>query len=124
MIRLACCFSKADMAYFLRTAGLINLGLLLVLGFFSKGGRAYCNLLCPVGALDAIANRLGLRFGRRMRVSAEDCDGCGHCTAICPTWAIDVKKEVARIDQLSCMPCRICETECPSGAISYGKAPK
>jgi len=114
-------FSQADLAYFLRTAGLINLGLVVVLGFFSKGGRAYCNLLCPVGALDAIANRLGFRLGKRMQVSAADCDGCGRCAASCPTWAIRVG-ESARIDQLSCMPCRICESECPSGAIRYGKA--
>ena len=28
----------------------------------------------------------------------------------------------AKIDQLSCMPCRICEEKCPQGAIRYGKA--
>lgn len=118
---LAAPFSPADLAYFLRTAGLINLGLVVLLGFFSKGGRAYCNLLCPVGAIDAIANRLGLRFGRRMRVSSSECNGCGQCKEVCPTWAIDVEDE-ATIDQLSCMPCRICEDICPNEAISYGKA--
>lgn len=120
---LGAAFSKADLAYFLRTAGLINLGLLLLLGFFAKGGRAYCNLLCPVGALDAIANRLGTRFGRRMRVCVPRCNGCGQCVKSCPTWAIRVE-ETAEIDQLSCMPCGICESACPEGAIGYGKALK
>ena len=114
-------FSSADLAYFLRTAGLINLGLLLVLGFFARGGRAYCNLLCPVGALDALVNRFRGSLGRRVQVDASQCDGCNLCKNACPTWAIEVDG-TAKIDQLSCMPCRICEEKCPQGAISYGKA--
>ena len=113
--------SQADMAYFLRTAGLVNLGLVLALGFFARGGRAYCNLLCPVGALDAIAGRLGMKFGKRVVVDVDKCNGCGVCDGICPTWAIEVG-ETATIDQLSCMPCRVCETTCPEGAIRYEKA--
>jgi ferredoxin-type protein NapH len=117
---LAAPFSGADMAYFLRTAGLINLGLLLVLGFFAKGGRAYCNLLCPIGALDALVNRARGRLGWRVQVESSRCTGCNLCKQACPTWAISVE-ETAKIDQLSCMPCRICEDKCPTGAISYGK---
>lgn len=114
-------FTKADMAYFLRTAGLINLGLIVFLGFLSRGGRGYCNLLCPIGALDALSNRIGLRFGKRMKVDAGKCNGCGTCGEVCPTWSIDVK-DTAEIDHLSCMPCRLCEKNCSMEAISYGKA--
>ncbi|MDP2168363.1 MAG: 4Fe-4S binding protein [Thermodesulfovibrionales bacterium] len=113
-------FSQADMAYFLRNAGLINLGLVAVMGFFAKGGRAYCNLLCPIGALDALSNRLGIRVGKRLGVSGSKCNGCGACAKVCPTWSIDVG-EKAEIDQLSCMPCRLCEEACPKEAIAYGK---
>jgi formate hydrogenlyase subunit 6/NADH:ubiquinone oxidoreductase subunit I len=88
------------------------------LGFFAKGGRAYCNLLCPVGALDALANRLGMRFGRRVRVDGSRCDGCGACAKVCPTWAIQIG-ETARIDPLACLPCRECEVVCPTDAIAY-----
>ena len=118
-------FLDADMAYFLRTAGLINLGLVLFMGVFAKGGRAYCNTLCPIGALDALSNRIGLRLGRRIRVSAPKCNGCGACAKVCPTWAIEMEESEgntnARIDQLSCMPCRECESVCPTEAIAYGK---
>jgi len=117
---LGAAFSQADMAYFLRTAGLINLALVALLGLLAKGGRAYCNLLCPLGALDALANKLGRRWGKRMNVSTERCDGCGLCKEVCPTWSIEIEG-TAKIDSLSCMPCRICEDKCPHEAISYGK---
>ena len=113
-------FVEANFVYFLRTAGLINLGLIVALGFLAKGGRAYCNLLCPIGALDALANRLGIRLGKRMIVSAPKCNGCGLCKEVCPTWSIDVE-EVSKIDHLSCISCRICEDQCPYEAIAYGK---
>lgn len=113
-------FSQGDMAYFLRTAGRINLGLVALLGFLSKGGRAYCNLLCPIGALDALSNRAGLRLGRRMSVNRAKCNGCGACTKVCPVWSINVR-EKAEIEHLSCMPCRVCEKTCSEEAISYGK---
>lgn len=116
---IAAPFSSADMAYFLRTAGLINLALVMLLGFFARGGRAYCNLLCPIGALDALSNRAGARWGRRMRVRPVRCAGCGICLDSCPVWAIDISEKVARIDALSCIPCGACETVCPQGAIDY-----
>ena len=115
-------FSGADLAYFMRTAGLINLGLVVLLGFFAKGGRAYCNLLCPIGALDGLANRFGLRWGRRVSVQSSKCSGCGVCLDGCPTWAIELKDRKARINTLSCIPCGTCESACPRGAIAYGKA--
>ncbi len=116
-------FSPADMSYFLRSAGLINLGLVVGLGFAAKGGRAYCNLLCPVGALDALSNRLGLKFGKRISVQSEKCNGCAACARVCPTWSIEIHEKKAHINQLSCMPCGECEKICSKEAISYGKLP-
>jgi len=113
-------FSRADLTYFLRAAGLVNLGLVVLLGFLARGGRAYCNLLCPVGALDALGNRLGLRFGRRVRVDAARCTECGACAKVCPTWAIAPGGK-ARIDPLACLPCRACESVCPEEAIRYAR---
>lgn len=113
-------FAAGDLTYFLRFQGVVNLGLLVFLGVFARGGRAYCNMLCPIGALDALANRAGARFGRRMRIDPEACTGCGECAEKCPTWAIE-SHSATTINQLSCMPCRQCQDVCPSGAIYYGK---
>jgi len=114
--------SPADIAYFLRTAGLINLGLVFLLGFMARGGRAYCNFLCPVGAFDALVNRFGdNRFSRRFRIIEHRCNGCGDCRRVCPTWAINLDQGMKRIDQLSCLPCGRCQQSCPEGAICYDK---
>lgn len=114
-------FVQADMAYFLRTYGMINLGLFIMLAIMARGGRAYCNFLCPVGALDALSSRFGARFGKRVNIISEKCTNCGKCTEVCPTWAIEILDK-ANIDQLSCMPCDKCQEICPEGAICYGKA--
>ena len=112
-------FSQADMAFFFRSAGMVNLGLLVGLGFLTKGGRGYCNLLCPVGALDSLVNRLGEKFGRRFRVVKDRCNGCGLCKDVCPVWAIDIN-EKASINQFSCLPCGLCMKACPREAVHYG----
>jgi ferredoxin-type protein NapH len=114
-------FVQADMAYFFRAYGLINLGLIVGLGFMARGGRAYCNFFCPVGALDALSNKLGARFGKRVTVDAGKCNGCSICKDVCPTWAIEIKEEKAAIDQLSCFPCGLCEKTCPKDAIGTGR---
>lgn len=120
---LAAPFSEADAAYFLRTAGQISLGLVVVLGFLARGGRTYCNLLCPVGAIDALAGLVGAKLGRRrMSLDPAKCQRCGRCIEACPTWAIEEDHGRPRIDPLSCMPCRQCQTACPTGAIVYEKA--
>lgn len=112
-------FMEADLAYFLRTAGLINLGMIFLLGFMARGGRGYCNFFCPIGALDSLVNRIGARFGKRMRVSPDKCNGCGACEKVCPTWAIDRDQQQATINHYSCFPCRECQKACPQQAIDY-----
>jgi len=119
----AAMFNPADIAYFMRTAGLINLALILLLGFFARGGRGWCNLLCPVGALDALSARLGQRWGKRVRLLPHKCNDCGQCREACPTGAL-VLGDQPTLDQLTCIGCRGCETSCAEGALSYGRLPR
>lgn len=116
-------FNRADLVYFFRVTGLVNLGMIVAFGFLAKGGRGYCNFFCPIGAIDAILNKIGDRFGKRVRILQHRCDHCNLCENICPTWAIETGSE-PKIDQISCFSCRECEKVCPKEAIVYGKRPE
>ncbi len=101
--------------------GLVNLALLFLLGFFASKGRAYCQFLCPIGAMDGLVNRLGahFRFTRRIRVERDRCTGCNICARNCMTGAIKMVDMVAVVDQLSCMSCHECVDVCDWHAIDW-----
>jgi len=107
------------------TIGLVNLALLLLLGFFANKGRAYCQFLCPIGAMDGLINRLGakLRFTRRIRVERDRCTGCNICARNCMTGAIKMVDRIAVVDQLSCMSCHECVDVCDWHAIDWLTVP-
>ncbi|RDH84115.1 MAG: hypothetical protein DIZ80_06560 [endosymbiont of Galathealinum brachiosum] len=108
-------------AYIFSTIGLVNLALLILLGFFASKGRAYCQFLCPIGAMDGLINRMGakLRFTRRIRVERDRCTGCNICARNCMTGAIKMVDRVAVVDQLSCMSCNECVNVCDWHAIDW-----
>ena len=62
----------------------------VVLGLFTKGGRGWCNLLCPAGALQGLTHSLGrwLRLGRSVQVQQSQCGGCKTCVSTCPTLSL------------------------------------
>jgi polyferredoxin len=103
------------------TIGLVNLALLILLGFFASKGRAYCQFLCPIGAMDGLINRMGakLRFTRRIRVERDRCTGCNICARNCMTGAIKMVDKIAVVDQLSCMSCNECVDVCDWHAIDW-----
>ncbi|MCG8429513.1 MAG: 4Fe-4S binding protein, partial [Chromatiales bacterium] len=107
--------------YIVSAVGVVNLGLLFLLGFFASKGRAYCQFLCPIGAIDALVNRLGAQFHfvRRIRVERNRCTGCNECARQCMCGAIKMVDQVAVVDQLSCMSCHECADVCDWGAIDW-----
>jgi NAD-dependent dihydropyrimidine dehydrogenase PreA subunit len=50
-------------------------------------------------------------------VDETSCTGCGLCTDVCPTGAISVVDNVARVEQSLCRECEACLSVCPTGAI-------
>jgi len=112
--------------FIISSVGLVNLGLLFLLGFFASKGRAYCQFLCPIGAADGLMNRLGAKFGfsHHIRVEKERCSGCNICARKCMCGAIKMVDRVAVVDQLSCMSCHECVDVCDWDAIEWTTASK
>ncbi len=93
----------------------------IILGCFTKGGRGYCNFLCPVGMYCSVFHKLGqyLPGPFRMQVQKNICVGCGKCQKICPMRAITVKDRKAEINIMHCIVCGQCSRNCPVHAIIY-----
>jgi len=51
-------------------------------------------------------------------VDEEKCTGCGTCEEICPSDAIKVTGNKAKVDAEECIECGACVDECPEGALS------
>lgn len=113
-------------AFLFSVVGLVNFSLLLLLGFFASKGRAYCQLLCPIGAIDALVNRVGakFRFTYHIRVERSRCTGCTECAKACMCGAIKIIDQVAVVDQTSCMSCHDCVDHCEWHAIEWTPGPR
>lgn len=95
---------------------------LFVFGIFTKGGRGYCNFMCPVGAVQGIVQSISSRFGFtfKLRLSKEKCVSCAACVKTCPMGSLKKKDGKISYEILNCITCRQCEATCPKNAISYG----
>jgi len=97
---------------------------LLPLGLLTKGGRGWCNFLCPVGALSNLASTVTgrLPFATRVRHDAHKCSGCGSCQDLCPPRAVTVRPEKEiEVSPYICNVCLDCVKACPSGALRFGR---
>ncbi len=68
---------------------------IVVGGLFMKGGRGWCNFLCPIGAVENLAYRGGTRLGFtfKLRYIPEKCKSCPNCLEVCPMRAISLAGE-------------------------------
>lgn len=112
---------------------IIVIGLWLVAGgLFMKGGRGWCNFLCPVGGVQSLFHGIGARFGftLKLKYASAKCQTCQNCVNICPMRAVSPAKEGqwqslhgtgVIINRHTCIACYDCVADCPSGALSYGR---
>lgn len=79
-----------------------------------KGGRLWCNTICPVGTTLGYISRHSVM---RMDIDTDLCVHCGKCEDVCKGECIDLK--VSTVDGSRCVNCFNCVSVCPTGAIRY-----
>ncbi len=84
-----------------------------------RGGRTWCNAICPVGTALGTLARFSLF---KPRIDADKCVHCGLCERGCKASCIDAK--AGTIDASRCVACMDCLENCRRGAIDYGLAKK
>ena len=90
----------------------VTLVVLIILAW--KGGRTYCNTICPVGTILSFLARFSWL---KIRMDEDKCIKCGLCSKNCKASAIDFKN--FSIDYSRCVVCGDCLTPCKKDAIHY-----
>ena len=79
-----------------------------------RGGRTYCNTICPVGTVLSFFARFSWL---KIHFDADKCRDCSLCTKNCKASCIDFKSH--RVDYSRCVVCGNCLDKCKFGALSY-----
>ncbi|MDR0766611.1 MAG: 4Fe-4S dicluster domain-containing protein [Odoribacteraceae bacterium] len=82
-----------------------------------RGGRTWCNTLCPVGAFLGLLGRWSLF---KIRLDAGKCTRCGACAAKCKAGCISSKDK--SVDSSRCVACFNCLDACRFNAIGFTPA--
>ena len=91
---------------------LVTLTILAILTW--RGGRTYCNTICPVGTLLSLLARYSWL---KIRFKAGKCHNCTLCTKNCKAACIDYKTH--SVDYSRCVVCGNCIANCKFGALAY-----
>ena len=90
----------------------VTLVVLFVLAW--RGGRTYCNTICPVGTILSFFARFSWL---KIRFDEEKCKNCSLCSKNCKAACIDYKTHT--VDYSRCVVCGNCIDSCKFGALSY-----
>lgn len=112
--------------YFISLSSSMILTLFLwagLFGIFTKGGRGFCNFLCPVGAVQNLLYSFSSRlpFVYRLIIDRQKCIGCKSCSLACPMEAMVIEERKAVNCVHNCILCGVCISKCPEKAIRYGR---
>ena len=79
-----------------------------------KGGRTWCNTICPVGTLLGLISRHSLL---KMTIDTEKCKNCRKCERNCKSACINL--DTHTIDYSRCVVCGNCELQCAHDALHF-----
>jgi len=91
---------------------LLTWGIIAVLAW--KGGRTWCNTICPVGTLLGLISRNSLL---KMTIDKDKCKNCRKCERNCKASCIDI--DTLTIDYSRCVVCGNCELQCAHDALHF-----
>lgn len=80
-----------------------------------RGGRTYCNTICPVGTVLGFLSRFSWF---KVYFDSDKCRHCSMCTKNCKASCIDFKGQ--KVDYSRCVTCGDCLASCRFGALHYG----
>ena len=90
--------------------------LVVIVALSFKGGRTYCNSVCPVGTTLSFFSRFAMF---RPMIDADKCKHCKACELHCKASCIEITKDSASIDHSRCVDCFNCVEQCKFGALKY-----
>ena len=90
----------------------ITLVVLFVLAW--RGGRTYCNTICPVGTILSFFARFSWL---KIHFNEDKCKNCSMCSKNCKAACIDYKNH--QVDYSRCVVCGNCIDSCKFGALKY-----
>lgn len=79
-----------------------------------RGGRTYCNTICPVGTVLGFISKYSLF---KPVIDTAKCNSCTACEKNCKASCINSKEHT--VDYSRCVACMDCIGRCKKGAISY-----
>lgn len=79
-----------------------------------RGGRTYCNTICPVGTILSFFARFSWL---KIRFDVDKCKNCSLCSKNCKAACIDFKTHT--VDYSRCVACGNCIDSCKFGALKY-----
>lgn len=79
-----------------------------------RGGRTWCNTVCPVGTTLGLISRYSVFH---IDINPDKCIQCRKCEHACKSSCIDVAAHT--VDASRCVVCFDCLPDCPNDAIHY-----
>ena len=83
-----------------------------------RGGRTWCNTICPVGTVLGFLSRFSWL---KIAIDTDKCINCGKCAKKCKASCIDSKNH--KVDYSRCVVCGNCLENCTVHALSYKHVP-
>ena len=93
-------------------AAVVSVAVIAILAI--RGGRTYCNTICPVGTLLGFVSRFSWL---KVSIDADKCMNCRKCERACKASCIDIKTHT--VDYSRCVVCGNCLEQCSFDALQY-----